>query len=375
MKNSFRGFSPSVSVCRTGSRATATSSGTTRNSAPVVFARSTKPRPTEVFDTYWRFAAERQAIFLRRLTGALPPWTDDPILREYKFTNAYRASDRVSQYLIQRVIYAGDQRPEEVVFRTLLFKLFNRIETWQLLESVFADIRYEAFRVTHYDRVLSRAMHARARLYSAAYIMPAAPSEPGEYRKHRSHLRLLEHMMVGNLYARLVEAKSMRAAFELLRGYRSIGNFLAYQFIIDLNYGPVLGFDEQDFVMPGPGAQDGIRKCFRSLGDLNEADLIRYVADSQEDEFERLGISFPSLWGRPLQLIDCQNLFCEVGKYARVRHPNMVGRSGRKRIKQRFAPRQDPIRIWYPPKWGINECIPSLVRGASAPAVVALTSP
>src|SRR5262249_48644880 len=56
-----------------------------------------------------------------------------------------------------------------------------------------------------------------------------------------------------------------------------------------------------------------------------------------------------------LQLIDCQNLFCEVDKYARVRHPDVGGASGRTRIKQRFRAHPDPIEYWYPPKWGIND--------------------
>ena len=74
-------------------------------------------RPTEVYDTYWRFAYERQEIFFRRNEGLPPPWTEDPIFMRYKFTNAYRASDRVSQYLIKHVIYRGDQSPEELFFR------------------------------------------------------------------------------------------------------------------------------------------------------------------------------------------------------------------------------------------------------------------
>jgi len=60
------------------------------------------------------------------------------------------------------------------------------------------------------------------------------------------------------------------------------------------------------------------------------------------------------LRGRPLQLIDCQNLFCEVDKYARVAHPQITGRSGRTRIKQLFAPVVDPVPAWFPPKWGLN---------------------
>src|SRR4051812_39503475 len=81
--------------------------------------------PTVIYDTYWRFATERQNLFFRRHNGDEFPWTEDPILRTYKFTNAYRASDRVSQYLIRNVIYKGDQSPKEVFFRTILFKLFN----------------------------------------------------------------------------------------------------------------------------------------------------------------------------------------------------------------------------------------------------------
>lgn len=93
-------------------------------------------KPTPVYDTYWRFAAERQRIFFRRLNGETAPWTDDAILRDFKFTNAYRASDRVSQYLIRNVIYREDlpRDADEVVFRVLLFKVFNRIETWELLD-------------------------------------------------------------------------------------------------------------------------------------------------------------------------------------------------------------------------------------------------
>jgi hypothetical protein len=119
-----------------------------------------------VYDSYWRFAAQRQAIFFRRLEGMPPPWTDDPILRRHKFTNAYRASDRVSQFLIRHVIY-GDgyaQDPVEVVFRILLFKLFNKIETWRLLETEIGRPTWASFERARYDRVLSEAFAAGRRL-------------------------------------------------------------------------------------------------------------------------------------------------------------------------------------------------------------------
>ena len=184
---------------------------------------------TPVFDSYWRFAAERQNVFHRRLNGMPAPWTADPVVSAHKFTNAYRASDRVSQFLIKHVIYRNDlsDSPAEVLFRILLFKIFNKIETWELLEHTFGEISYKSYRFEHYEKVLSQAMKAGGRIYSAAYIMPPSGSVFGYSAKHQNHLRLLERMMGDDLAAQLSKAKNMQTAFDLLKSYPSIGNFLA----------------------------------------------------------------------------------------------------------------------------------------------------
>jgi hypothetical protein len=313
--------------------------------------------PTVVYDTYWRFAAERQAIFFRRHAETPPPWSEDPILRQYKFTNAYRASDRVSQYLIQEIAYKGDPDPQEVFFRILLFKIFNRIETWELFVRTFEEVRFDAYRFGDYDRLLTAAIERGRKIYSAAYIMPSGGSTSREQRKHRMHLRLIEKMMADHVPEQIASMRRMRDVFELLRSYSTIGDFLAYQYATDLNYASLTNFSETEFVVPGPGAREGIRKCFLSRGGLTEADTIRLVTDRQEEEFARLGLSFQSLWGRPLQYIDCQNLFCEVDKYSRVFHPEIQGQMGRSRIKQQFKPASGALKYWYPPKWGLNQHI------------------
>lgn len=326
-------------------------------SSPYIFSSIAPAKPTVVFDTYWRFAAERQSIFFKRLAGFPLPWTDDPILIQHKFTNAYRASDRVSQYLIKHVIYKGDQSPDEIFFRIILFKLFNKIETWELLTKKLGEIRYADYSYERYDRMLTSAMNSGQRIYSAAYIMPSGSRSFGTTRKHRAHLKLLERMMEDEVHYRIAGSRNMHEAFTLLRSYPMIGDFLAYQYVTDINYSTLTNFSEMEFVMPGPGALNGIRKCFNSLGGLNEIDIIKVVADRQHEEFERLGLKFQSLWGRPLQLIDCQNLFCEVDKYARVKHPEIAGVTQRTRIKQKFRPNSSNISFWYPPKWGLNERI------------------
>jgi len=317
----------------------------------------TKPTPSIVYDAYWYLAAERQAIFFKRLNDELGPWTYDPILQRHKFTNAYRASDRVSQYLIKNVIYKGSQNPNEVFFRIILFKLFNKIETWALLNKELTDISYSSFNYHDYDAVLSGAMNKGKAIYSAAYIMASGAKIFGGGRKHQSHLKLIQMMMDDQLPEKLFQCTSMEQAYKLLLGYPMIGSFLAYQLATDINYSEITSFSEMSYVMPGPGALNGIRKCFSSLGEYSTEDVIKMMADIQEKEFERLGLNFKTLWGRQLQLIDCQNIFCETDKYARVKFPEVQGQTKRTRIKQKFQMTLDKLEPWYPPKWDINNRI------------------
>ena len=313
-------------------------------------------KPTIVFSTYWHFAVERQEVYMRRVRGEQPPWSQDPVICAHKFTNAYRAADRVSQFMIRHVIGTDKRSTKDTFFRILLFKLFNRIETWELLVEQTGDPCADDFDIDAYDRVLSKAFACGERLYSAAYIMPSG-GRGGFSRKHTMHLHLLKQMLKDELPERITEAGTMERAFLLLRACPSIGDFLAYQYVTDLNYSRLTDFGEDEFVVPGPGAKGGLEKCFSDLGGMTEAEAIRVVTERQEDCLRTLGLRFPSLWGRQLQLIDCQNLFCEVNKYARVAHPEFSDKAGRTRIKQKLRPKEGLPLPLFPEKWGINEKI------------------
>jgi hypothetical protein len=309
-------------------------------------------RVRECFDAYWRFAAERQSIFRRRADGLPPPWTADPILGRHKFTNVYRAADRVSQYLISSVIYTGPQALDELVFRVLLFKVFNRIETWELLAREFGEPpAWAGYDFTAYGQILGGAMGRGERIYSAAYIVPNPPF--GEARKHGNHLRLIEHAMTSGLPTAVAAAPDLRGVYELLAALPSLGPFLAYQYAIDLAYSPATAAAEPQFVVAGPGALDGISKCFADTGGLDAAGIIAWMHDTSPEHFARLGLTFEDLWGRWPTLVDWQNVFCEVSKYTRVSHPHVPGVAGRTRIKQEFRRTPRPVDYRFPPKWGL----------------------
>src|SRR5262249_44512027 len=189
------------------------------------------------------------------------------------------------------------------------------------------------FRFEQYESVPDVALRDGRRLYSPAYIMPNPPF--GARRKHSNHLLLLSHMMKVDAPAKIAAAKSLSEVFQILRSFPSLGDFLAFQYAVDLNYSDLTQFTEMDFVVAGPGARSGICKAFAGRVTLSDEQIIREVTEAAEQEFEKRGLQFRTLWGRRLQLIDCQNLFCEIDKYSRVAYPQISG-NGRSRIKRKF---------------------------------------
>lgn len=312
-------------------------------------------RPTEVYDSYWRFAAERQNVFLHRARKRNSPLYLEEPLKSHRFTNSYRVLDRVSQFLVASVQGedGSDYSFENIVFRTLLFKIFNKIETWKVLNEHFGGIQLHNFSFSKAEKILSSAK-AKGPIYSAAYIMPSPMR--GANSKHANHLRLLAEISSGQTMEKLQSSTSLRDVYNTLVNVKGLGPFLAFQYAIDLCYSNALGFSESDFVVAGPGAEDGIAKCFQtSNGHSNEA-IIMAVCEDQEFEFEKRGIVFDGIPNRPLQPIDCQNLFCEISKYARVAHPEIQGVNSRTRIKQKYKPSNDPLQdIQLPPHWGISD--------------------
>lgn len=308
----------------------------------------------EVYDLYWYFAYERQNIFFKKLKGEKPPWTNDAILQTYKFCNSYRVLDRVSQYLLKSVIYNGKSyTDEDMIFRILLFKLFNKETTWELLLENFGEITLSTFDLKKYSCVLENAISKGIKIYNDAYIS-CANKAFGYNRKHENHLALLNQMFcIDKAHLKIINAKTMEETFFILKSYPLIGNFMAYQLVTDINYSEVVSWSESEFTIAGPGSIRGIKKSFIDKGNLSYEDIIRYMFEHQGEEFKRLHLDFKKLGDRKLQLIDCQNIFCELDKYCREELPNL--KSNRVKIKKKYIAKEKKIEYVFPPKWNITE--------------------
>ena len=85
---------------------------------------------------------------------------------------------------------------------------------------------------------------------------------------------------------------------------------------------------------------------------MSNENIIRYMYEHQDEEFKRLGLEFKKIGNRPLQLIDCQNIFCELDKYYRQALPSL--KSNRTKIKKKYKPKKEKINYIYPKKWNIS---------------------
>ena len=310
----------------------------------------------EAYQYYFYFVQERMKIFWKRYRQGLYPFSNDPILSTYKFTNVYRATDRVSQYLIKEVIYREEKyaNAEDVLLNILLFKIFNKIETWELIQKEYGRITVATFRPTELSLYLSSVIKDTP-IFSSAYMMTGTHGDYNHLKsKHEKWLSMVEMEFVKRRkFDKIIKAKSLNEVYDTLNSCAFLGGFLSYQYAIDFNYSEVIDFDENSFVKAGIGAIRGVKKCFNLTGKYNCDDIIRYTYNNFEKYQQKYGYTdFESLFGRNPTLIDIQNCFCETDKYLRVKMPEL--QVDNVRIKHKFKKPIDNPKLFLPPKWGLN---------------------
>lgn len=313
-----------------------------------------------IFKFYFYFIQERMNIFWKKYHDEPRPWTKDSIFLKYKFTNVYRVTDRVSQFLVNKVIYQDSERSlleEDVVLRILLFKIFNRIETWEYIENQVGFVRVKNFNVSLLSDLLTQRI-SETPIFSNAYMMTGSHRKYKNYmRKHEKWLHMVEEeILKEHRIQKIIQAKTLEDIYLILRECSFLGEFLAYQYSIDLNYSPVINFDENSFVKAGIGAIRGIKKCFIKSDKFSFDDAIKFTFDNFEYYQEKYGMmGFNNLFGRNPSLIDIQNCFCETDKYLRAKMPEMI--VDNTRIKQKYSQTNNKIDWYFPPKWEL--CINS----------------
>jgi hypothetical protein len=259
----------------------------------------------------------------------------------------------VSQYIIAEVIEKGSQDPTELVFRILLFNTFTSINTYETLRRAITPFTWATYERADYERVLRRLYDDKVSIYTGAFQKPA-PSL-GFVENFMNHLVLIEVLMK-NLPTRCAKAEYIADIFEWLCTFKSMGDFTAYQLVLNLSYSSVLNFSDYDFVVVGLGSRRGLQRCFKGpIPRKCEVDIIRWMQLTQNDHFSRLDLKFNGLGSkaRPIMLCDIEHTLCEIDKYVRK-----LGTSARRN----FQPSGALPKMRLPKAWTLPERLPLRIK-------------
>lgn len=267
------------------------------------------------------FVKERERIRVARAAGKPAPWTADPILRAYRFTNVHREDDRVTIW-IRKCIREPFAKHANLWLMLAIARQINWPDTLAEL-MVSAD---GSWPVGDYNpRRLRAAMLRRQRrgdkLYTGAYMINAQYGKETQLADDKAYFtayltirplwQAREQVRLGALSGTLAEAHAW------LTQFRGWGDFLAAQVIADLKHTRFLkhALDWRDWAVLGPGSTRGLRRLF---GKRVRRDLKREFDPAEAIALLRR-LRYTDEVLRPLCLQDLQNCLCEFDKYERVR--------------------------------------------------------
>jgi hypothetical protein len=278
-------------------------------------------------DLFFYWINERHRIFLKREGGESPPFTEDPILQKYKFTNVFRELDRTTRWLKPHI--RDKFEGPDLVWWMCLFRNTGTIEAG--IEMLLLDSLANKM-VTNFDedtlgRCLVKFQERGGKLFTGGYMVtcqyPDAQGKPKIISLLKHCLRHI-HRDKELLYDFARKDRTLEGFVNRLMCYNGFGGngFMAYEVASDLRHTGVLGdaTDIFSWANPGPGAQRGLSRYF---GRYDPATKNKQIATRKQTVAEmRHLLDISPMYLEPhvpaLEMRDIEHSLCEYDKYMRV---------------------------------------------------------
>jgi hypothetical protein len=276
--------------------------------------------PKTAVKKLWAYISARESLRLQKAAGAPYPWSPDPILTRFKFTNVKREHDRTTIHFMN--IYARHTKtpPATALFNCTMYRYFGTM--------AFAN---EVGWLDGYDRkaITGAARRLKARgvkVFTGAYIVTnAGLSQPKEVTVADYLKGMWKQAMT------IVEAiegtRTWEAGFAAMTAVKGFGGagFMAKEALSDYllwrrlaGWAPLV--DEATFSPVGPGARRGLNRLFG-----RDKNARQPIPEFQAEQLALRAAVQPS-WARlfpsadPLTAHDIQFCLCEVDKWMRVKN-------------------------------------------------------
>ena len=297
---------------------------------------------------FFRFARERHCIYLRRQDGvSRDQWTQDPVLREYRFTNVYRELDATTVWFKENVRERLRHTPE-VLLATVLFRWLNRISAGEAIfqQKLLGD-------ETAWDVLMRRgpgglddvAQAVRSYCGKGPYVTGSyIIKTPDGMDKLQGVLWCVKEFMistkqfgsgggdvfVGNAGWQSVSRICMHGGTQIpleqvwkwLCCYPFLGGFMAYEVVTDLRHTTLLDRapDIMTWANAGPGAKRGLNRILGRSLNYNQNEYLWTIEMRELLELSTVRSYWPNSTDfPPLEMRDIEHTLCEFDKYERTR--------------------------------------------------------
>lgn len=268
---------------------------------------------------FWCWIAERHAIYLRRQAGQPKPWTTDPILMDYKFTNPFRENDKGTVWLRENFLEPHkDDDLSLLAFNICWYRMFNWWGTGELLGWQIGwdknDIR----------TTLEAELSLGRQVFTGAHIVYSPPGR-GKIEAIVDVCADLYHMCLagGALETCCKEDRSLETVFNQLKTVYCVGGFMAYEMVSDMRHTRLLenATDIMTWANPGPGAKRGLQRL--GMPCKNDKEAIESMQMLLDNWTEKLWAQIPEPFTASdyplLEMRDIEHSLCEFDKYSRVK--------------------------------------------------------
>ena len=269
-------------------------------------------------EDFYNFMIKRETLRLRKESSESFPWTDDPILQEYKFTNVKREHDKTTRLFWKNVLDPNKHKPKEyLLFNCAVFRYFGTIEFSEAIGgwNEIWPIDKERIRDTAKQR-----LEQGQTVFTGAYVITnqgiKAPKQDVVIDEFLTPLwyKLPELVRTADL------TESWQAVAKRMMELKGFGGtgFMTKEVLQDALHTSVFTncVDRNTWCPVGPGAKRGLNRTLgRDAKDSLKADL---ALETMLKLFEARNQYWPQTYVE-LELHDIQFQLCEFDKYERVR--------------------------------------------------------
>ena len=287
------------------------------------------------------FITERYAIHVKKDVYHLdPPWTDDDVLGNFRFTNVRREHDKETKWLIEHITSNRALSYEDKLLNIILFRIFNKHETAELLNMPIPFSKRpkwnpERYRIRFSDALL---IDKHRIFFTGAFITGGTkralkwylPAKKPERSMEMRVMYFIKYLIDNDFVSQIIEAqkKDQAEVFSVLSGVMGIGEFLGYQIFVDMTYIKEFPFSENEFVVAGPGCKRGLKYIMPDPDGMTPEECLFWLRDNIDWLFQDflqkpwnphyMFVDLPE-YDRYMNVMSLENCMCELSKYIRAK--------------------------------------------------------